>query len=96
VIEGKGLGDKKVNRVGMSLSNHYLGNLKKLSKSCEMRPTSLTGLIVEMCLDDPVFVEKLQNEFNKYTAYRVRLVKNYKTGRIDYVLYNDNERNDYL
>lgn len=94
MIEGKGLGDKKVNRVGPSLSNHYDKKLKLLARACDKNYTTMAGIILERCLDDADFVNELQNEFNLYTAYRVRVVTDYKTGRVHFVLYNDNERND--
>lgn len=84
MIEEKGLGGKKVNRVGISLSNHYDGKLRKLATACNMKPTPLAGLIVEMCLDDPVFVAKLQKEYCTQSSYRVIPINNGK--KIEFVL----------
>jgi hypothetical protein len=95
VIEGKGLGDKKVNRVGVSLSNEYLTKLNRLSTACHMKPTTLAGLLLERCLDDPIIVAALQKEFCLHTAYKVLPIKDYSTGKVEYQL-NNQERNDYL
>jgi hypothetical protein len=84
MIEGKGLGGKRINRVGVSLSNDHAMKLNRLATSCEMKPTTLAGLIVERCLDNPQFVFELQTEFCKYAAYRVLPVK--KNGQVQYVL----------
>lgn len=84
MIEGKGLGGKRVNRVGLSLSNDHALKLNRLSTSCEMKPTTLAGLILERCLDNPQFVFELQKEFCKYAAYRVLPVN--KNGSVQYIL----------
>lgn len=94
MIEGKGLGNKKVNRVGVSLSNDYSLKLNRLATSCGMKPTTLAGLILERGLDDPKLVRVLQKEFCKYAAYRVLPIKNYETGEVEYSL-NNNERDDF-
>ena len=95
MIEGKGLGGKKVNRVGLSLSNHYSNNLNKLATACGMRPTTLAAMILEMCLDDAMFISKLQNDYCKFAAYRIRLAYNHGSERFDYLLYDKNERDDF-
>lgn len=71
MIEGKGLGNKKVNRVNVSLSNQYLSKLKKLSISCNMRWTTLAGLIIEMFLNDAYLMKKIQDEYCTEPMYRV-------------------------
>lgn len=71
MIEEKGLGNKKINRVNISLSNRYFSKLKKLSISCNMRWTTLSGLIIEMFLNDPRLMKKIQDEYCTEPIYRV-------------------------
>lgn len=87
MIEGKGLGGKRVNRVNISLSNHYEANLRRLAVACDMKPTTLAGLLVELGLDNADLVSELQNERCKYAAYKV-------TPIVTYQLYDDNKRED--
>lgn len=75
MIEGKGLGNKKNNRVNLSLSNEYLRKLKWMSQACGKRPTEFAGSLLEMMLDDPVKMYELQDQYCLYEAYRVRVVK---------------------
>lgn len=86
MIEGKGLGGKKVNRVGVSLSNNYMKKLNRLATACNKKPTALAGLIVERCLDDALMVEQLQNEFGVYEAYRVLPFKSHDESDVTYLL----------
>jgi hypothetical protein len=71
MIEGRGLGDKKVNRVNVSLSNRYLRMLHKLAVSCNMRPTSLAGLLIERSLANPQLIRQLQDEYCTDPQYLV-------------------------
>ncbi|PAD86654.1 hypothetical protein CHH55_16930 [Niallia circulans] len=91
MIEGKGLGGKKVNRVGISLTNKDSSKLNKLATSCNMKPTTLAGLIIEKCLNNPQFVAQLQEEFCIQKAYKVLLIKDFKTGEYNYVLSGRND-----
>jgi hypothetical protein len=84
MIEEKGLGNKKVNRVNMSLSTHYDTNLRRLATACGMYHTTLAGIILEKCLDSPMLVQELQKEYCIQKAYKVVLVK--KDGKIHYML----------
>lgn len=86
MIEGKGLGNKKVNRVNISLSNKYNGKLNKLATSCRLKPTSLACLLVERCLDDPALIEELQNEYGVHLAYRIIPVKHFNSKDVSYIL----------
>jgi hypothetical protein len=87
MIEGKGLGAKKVNRVGLSLSNEYDGKLRKLATACNMKHTTLAGLLVEMSLDNLQLVNDLQNEYCTQRAYKVVFVRNKQgNGEIKFVL----------
>lgn len=86
MIEGKGLGSKKINRVNISLTNKMSAKLNKLSTSCNMKPTSLACLLVETCLNDPEFVFKLQQDYGIYSAYKVVPIKDFQTGELEYVL----------
>jgi hypothetical protein len=91
MIEGKGLGGKKVNRVGVSLSNKYSLKLNRLATACNLKPTTLAGLLIEKCLDNPQLVAEMQKEYCTQSAYRVLLIN--KGGELHYVL-NDNTRED--
>lgn len=91
MIEGKGLGGKKINRVGVSLTNKDNSKLNKLATSCNMKPTTLAGLIIEKCLNNPQFVAQLQEEFCIQKAYKVLLIKDFKTGEYNYVLSGRND-----
>lgn len=86
MIEGKGLGGKKIDRVNLSLSNSYSRKLNRLAAACGMKRTSFASYLLEMCLDDPVLVMKLQNELNKEPAYKVVPVKKYNSTEVEYVL----------
>jgi hypothetical protein len=88
MIEGKGLGNKKVNRVNVSLTNGYTNKLNRLSVAVNMRPTTLACLLLERCLDDQELVRNLQLEIGIHNAYKVEPVRNYK-GEVVYTL---NER----
>lgn len=69
--EGRGLGGKRVCRVGINLTNEMNSKLSRLAVACGMPKTTLAALLVERCLDDPIIVSKLQQEFNKHAAYKV-------------------------
>jgi hypothetical protein len=76
VIEGKGLGGKKINRVNVSMTNKYSLKLNRLATACNMKPTTLAGKLIEKCLDDPRVVMELQKELCTQSAYKVVLVNN--------------------
>lgn len=84
MIEGKGLGAKKVNRVNVSMCNRMSQKLNKLATACNMRPTTLAGLLIEKSLDNVQLVSDLQREYAVHTAYRVLPIQS--KGTIDYVL----------
>ncbi|WLR54269.1 hypothetical protein LC048_17735 [Mesobacillus subterraneus] len=84
MIEGKGLGGKKVNRVNVSMTNRMNQKLNKLATACNMRSTTLAGLLIEKSLDNVQLVSELQREFAVHTAYKVLPVRN--QGSIEYVL----------
>lgn len=86
MIEGKGLGNKKVNRVNVSLSNKYETKLRRLAVSCNMRPTTLAARLIELSLDSPEVVYTLQNKFNVHNAYKVIPLEDYATREIELVL----------
>lgn len=73
--EERGLGGKRVCRVGVNLTNKTNNKLSKLATACGMPKTTLAALLVERCLDDPLLISKLQQEFNKHAAYKVMPVK---------------------
>ncbi|WP_458414515.1 hypothetical protein ACNQFZ_06520 [Schinkia sp. CFF1] len=84
MIEGKGLGGKKVNRVNVSLSNAYETKLKRLATACNMRTTTLAALLIELSLDSSALVSSLQDNYNVHKAYRVLPVESSKG--IEFVL----------
>lgn len=69
--EGRGCGNKKINRVNLSLDNKTNKKLNQLAVAVGMRPSVLARDILEKCLDDPLFVNKLQQEHNVHAAYKV-------------------------
>lgn len=84
MIEGKGLGGKKVHRVNISLTNKEAFKLNRLATACDMKPTTLAGLLIEIGLNDARLVSELQREYCKESAYHVVVVNN--NGDLNYVL----------
>ena len=84
MIEGKGLGNKKVNRMSISMSNNYDSKLRRLATACNMKTASLAGLLIEKCLDNVQLVNELQKEYCTQSAYKVVVVNN--NGELNYVL----------
>jgi hypothetical protein len=84
MIEGKGLGGKRICRVNLSLSNSYDSKLRKLATACNMSHTTLASMILEQCLDNPVLVNQLQKDHCKQKAYKVVVIQN--DGEIQYAL----------
>lgn len=89
MIERKGLGGKKVNRVNISLSNSYESKLKRLAIACNIKPTTLAAHLVEMALDDNRLVSRLQDEYCTQSAYRVIPFKQHDSDDIVYLLKGD-------
>ncbi|MFS0822194.1 hypothetical protein [Bacillus sp. 1P02SD] len=89
MIEGKGLGSKKINRVNLSLSNSYNKKLNRLATACNMKPTTLAARLVELSLDNNKLVSQLQDEYCTHHAYRVIPVKKYGSNDIEYLLQGD-------
>jgi hypothetical protein len=84
MIEGKGLGNKKVNRVNVSLTNKQSYKLNRLATACNMKPTTLAGLLIEKCLDNAQLVADLQKEYCTQSSYKIVLVNN--NGELHYLL----------
>ncbi|OIK14246.1 hypothetical protein BIV60_12120 [Bacillus sp. MUM 116] len=84
MIEEKGLGNKKINRVGISLSNRNDSKLRKLATACGMGHTTLAGLIIEKSLNNAQMVAELQKEYCIQSAYKVVVINN--KGELNYVL----------
>lgn len=84
MIEDKGLGNKKINRVNVSLTNRVNKKLNQLAVACNTKPTTLAGLLIEMSLNDPKLIHKLQEQYNIYTPYKVVPVQN--KGEIEYII----------
>lgn len=87
MIEGKGLGGKKVNRVNVSLTNKVNQKLSRLATACNMRPTTLACLLIEKSLDNINLINELQKEYGIHSAYKIVPVNH--QGEIIYTL---NER----
>ena len=85
VIEGKGLGGKKVNRVNVSLTNHFNQKLNKLAIACNMKPTSLAGLLIEQSLNNADLIAELQEQNSIHAAYKIVPVNN--NGELLYVIH---------
>lgn len=84
MIEGKGLGGKRVVRRSVSFTNKEESDLLKLATACNMNFAELVHEIVTGCMYDSVFVTNLQQQHCTQRAYRVRLVQN--EGTVNYVL----------
>lgn len=76
MIEGKGLGGKKVHRVNVSLTNKMSSKLTKLATACNMRPTTLAALLIEKGLSNVQLVNELQKEYCTQSAYRLIIINN--------------------
>lgn len=74
MIEGKGLGRKKVHRVNVSLTNKDSFKLNRLATACNMKPTTLAGLLIEKGLNNPQLVAELQKEYCTQSSYRIVLL----------------------
>lgn len=84
MIEGKGLGGKRVHRVNVSLTNKQAYKLNRLATACNMKPTTLAAVLIEKGLNDFRLVSELQKDHCKEKAYRVVLVNN--NGELNYAL----------
>jgi hypothetical protein len=84
MIEGKGLGGKRIHRVNVSLTNKQAFKLNRLATACDMKPTTLAGMLIEKGLNNARLVSELQREYCKESAYRVVVVNN--DGELNYVL----------
>lgn len=89
MIEGKGLGNKKVNRRSVSLSNEYDSKLMKLATACKSKPASIASYLLEHCLDNIELVNQLQDQHCTQKAYRIRAVKH--NGKVIYTLTGRND-----
>jgi hypothetical protein len=76
MIEGKGLGGKKIHRVNVSLTNKQSYKLNRLATACNMKPTALAGMLIDLSLNNVGLVDRLQREYCTQTSYRVVLVNN--------------------
>lgn len=76
MIEGKGLGNKKINRVNVSLTNRVNLKLNRLAISCNMKPTTLAGILIEIGLNEPELINKLQYKYNVTPQYKVTPILN--------------------
>ena len=84
MIEGKGLGNKNINRINLRLSNSYDLKLKQLSRSANKKPAELARYMVEYFLDNAQLIFELQSKFCLYDAYRVTPVR--ANGTVNYQL----------
>jgi hypothetical protein len=84
MLEGKGLGGKKIHRVNVSLTNKQAYKLNRLATACDMKPTTLAAMLVDKGLNNAELVSELQREYCKETAYRVVVINN--NGELNYVL----------
>jgi hypothetical protein len=84
MIEEKGLGGKKIVRVNVSLTNKEDSKLRRLATACNMKPTTLAGLLIERSLENVRLVVELQKEYCTQSAYKVVLLNN--GGELQYTL----------
>jgi hypothetical protein len=84
MIEGKGLGSKRVHRVNVSLTNKQAFKLNRLATACNIKPTTLAAVLIEKGLNNVGLVSELQKEYCTEKAYRVIVVNN--NGELNYVL----------
>lgn len=78
MIEGKGLGGKRICRVNLSLTNETNRKLGRLAVACGVRPTALAAMMVEHCLNDVGVVDRVQTEMNKVEAYKVLPIRDWQ------------------
>ncbi|WML38720.1 hypothetical protein RCG19_16150 [Neobacillus sp. OS1-2] len=76
MIEGKGLGGKKIHRVNTSLTNKVSSKLNRLATACNMKPTTLAGILIEKGLSNVQLVNDLQKEYCTQAAYKVVIINN--------------------
>jgi hypothetical protein len=74
VIEGRGLGGKRINHRKVSLTNKEDNDLRKLATACNMPPTTLLWHFARKCLYDPMIMNEFQKQFCNQKAYRVVFV----------------------
>jgi hypothetical protein len=80
----RGSGGKRIVRVNVSITNRNDSKLRRLATACDMKPTTLAGMLIEIGLNDARLVSELQREYCKESAYRVIVVNN--NGELNYVL----------
>jgi hypothetical protein len=85
MIEGKGLGGKRCNRLATSITNKEESDLVKLSTACGMSKSEMTHYMINHCLYNGTFVSSVQKEYCTQKAYKVVLVNKelVLTGRED-------------
>ncbi|MDQ6600910.1 hypothetical protein [Bacillus salipaludis] len=84
MIVSKGGGNKKINRVNLSLTDKQFMNLKRLSIKLNIRHTKLAALIIEKCLSNVQLINDLQNEYCTQKAYRIVPIN--KNGELTFTL----------
>jgi hypothetical protein len=76
LIEGKGLGGKRINKVAISLTNKDNNKLSRLATATGMKKAQLCGYIVEKMINDVNFINQIQEEFCLIQSYRITPIKN--------------------
>jgi hypothetical protein len=74
MIEGKGLGGKRVNRLKLSLTNSDESDLAKLATACNMKKSELGYHMFQYLIHNPEFLNYIQKEYCTQKAYKVVLV----------------------
>ncbi|KAA0780880.1 hypothetical protein [Bacillus sp. TE8-1] len=85
LIEAKGGGNKKINRVNLSLTNQRFMKLKRLSMRLNIRHTKLAAVIIEKCLSNVGLINMLQDKYCTQKAYRIVPINN-GGGELTFVL----------
>jgi hypothetical protein len=75
MIEGKGLGGKRVSRYNLSLTNQESLNLERLARSVNKNPSVLIREIFFQCIYNDQFLQKYLDEHCIEKAYRVVMLK---------------------
>lgn len=61
-------------RVNTSLSSLSNRKLRLLANSCNKPRATMSQMLLDHCLDDPLLVKKFQDHYNTVEAYRVKAI----------------------
>jgi hypothetical protein len=84
MINEKGLGGKRINRLNLSITNEDEKNINMLATACGMKPASIAYEIFLRGLNDIQLLNELQKEYCIQSAYRIVFIQH--DGRLEYTL----------